>query len=234
MIITKKHLVLLLALLMSLPTFAGGSGEIPTVTVIGTGVITLKPDTASITLAVETVNTEVSVAATENAELMTRVTDALLQAGVAKDDIATRNYYVSQDSSYNQETRKTEYSDYRVSNNLTITVRAIDKTGSVIDAALSAGANRLSNVNFYASDAVDAYEEARKLAIMQAKDAAQTLATAAEKKLGETTTIEEYNNPAAYRNTFSEKAFMSDSAPTPITAGDTEISVRVQVVFELL
>jgi len=241
MTITKKHFalvaVLFSTLLVSSPLFAGGGAESPSITVNGTGIITLEPDTASITLAVETMNAEAALAATENAELMARVTDAILKAGVAKEDIATNNYHVYQDTSYNRETGKTEYNDYRVSNNLDITVRVIDETGAVIDAALRAGANQLSNVNFYAINTTKAYEEARTLAFTHAKHAAQTFADAAERTLGKATVIEEYNNAAAYRNSLSKSLVVAESvsmdAPTSITPGDTEISVTIRVVFEL-
>ena len=96
----------------------------------------------------------------------------------------------------------------------------IQKTGAIIDAALIAGANK----------------QARTKAVLQAKEAAQTLSAAAGQKIGAVLSIEELSGIPIYRNTVNYDVSMLKSSgqeATPITPGDTEVSVTVKVVFEL-
>lgn len=224
--------VFFISLIISVSLFASPD----TVTVNGTGTVSLKPDTASITLSVITSDPVAATAASENAELMSKVTAAVLEAGVKVEDIATRGYNMYQESQYNSDSRKTEYGNYRVNNELTITVRDITKTGSIIDVALNSGANGLSSVHFFVNDAKDAYKEARILAMQQAREAADALCSAVDKKVVTPISIEEFGNGSVYRNAVAfggAKLMPALTAGTPITPGDTEITVTVKVVYEM-
>lgn len=223
--------------LLGAALYASSKPEQSGITVTGTGIVTTKPDTASITLAVVTDDREAAAAAAKNAELMAAVTKAVLNCGIKAEDMVTRNYNVYRQSRYNSQTGEQEEKGYQVSNNLTVTVRSINETGKVIDAALKAGANQLSNVSFYTNDTAEAYTQARKQAVMHAQDAARVLSESAGRKIGKLVFIEEFTNDSAYRNTVAFDAAMLKSASfgesTPITPGDTEVSVTVRAVFEL-
>ncbi len=233
----KITIMVTLSLLAVGVMFAGGSSEMNTISVAGTGIVTLKPDTASITFAVETRDEQASVASQENARIMTSVNDALLAAGIEKDDITTNNFRVYQDSFYNSDTRKTEYTDYIVSNNVSITVKNIDTVGDVIDAVLATGVNRLTDVSFYAKDTEKAYDEARKLAVKEALSTATILAEAAGTSIGKVVHIAENSGSggAMYGNYARKEMAMVASADysTPIAPGSTEVSITVDVVIEL-
>lgn len=154
----KFYAVLVAAVfLLGAALYASSKSEQIGITVTGTGIVTTKPDTASITLAVVTEEREAASAAAKNAELMAAVTKAVLNCGIKAEDMATRNYNVYRQSRYNSQTGEQEEKGYQVSNNLTVTVRNINETGKVIDAALKAGANQLSNVSFYTNDTTQAY-----------------------------------------------------------------------------
>lgn len=168
---------------------------------------------------------------------MAAVTKAVLNCGIKAEDMATRNYNVYRQSRYNSQTGEQEEKGYQVSNNLTVTVRNISETGKVIDAALKAGANQLSNVSFYTNDTTQAYVQARKQAVMHAQDAARVLSESAGRKTGKLIFIEEFSNGSVYRNAVAfDTAMLKSSAygeSTPINPGDTEVSVTVKAVFEL-
>lgn len=223
--------------LLGAALYASSKPEQTGITVTGTGIVTTKPDTASITLAVVTEEHEAASAAAKNAELMAAVTKAVLNCGIKAEDMATRNYNVYRQSRYNPQTGEQEEKGYQVSNNLTVTVRNISETGKVIDAALKAGANQLSNVSFYTNDTTQAYVQARKQAVMHAQDAARVLSESAGRKTGKLIFIEEFANDSVYRNAVAfDTAMLKSSAyeeSTPINPGDTEVSVTVKAVFEL-
>ena len=109
--------------------------ESPTISVNGTGTISIKADTASITLAVITFDQEASSAASKNAVIMNKVSQSLLEEGILPEDITTNNYYLRQETRYSDDGKK-EKQEYRVSNNITVIIKDIDKVGNVIDAEI--------------------------------------------------------------------------------------------------
>ncbi len=235
----KKTITIIAVILLALtPIFASGKSDNlmgPNVTVSGTGVVTLTPDSASITFAVETMDKQASVASQKNAKIMTSVYDVLSEIGIAKEDIATNGYNVYQQSRWNSEKQITEYLDYKVTNNVTITVRDIDSVGSVIDVVLAAGANKLNNVNFYAKETAKAYDEARKLAVQEAMSSAQILAEGAGCELGSVLSISESSGYNAGYGNFAmvRKESVAMDYETPIAPGSTEVSVTVHISVAL-
>ena len=115
--------------------FALSKPENTGIQVTGTGIVSIKPDTARIRLAVVTEDNEAAKAAAKNAELTDAVIKAVQKAGIAAEDTATRDYNLYRQSRYNSNTGTNEYRGYRVSNSLTVTVRDIAHTGKIIDAA---------------------------------------------------------------------------------------------------
>lgn len=236
----KKTITILMVLLVLFSTslFAGGkSDELlgPNVQVSGTGVVMLTPDTASITFAVETMDEQAAVASQENAKIMTSVYDVLTEKGIVKDDIATNGYRVYQQSRWNSEKDRTEYLDYRVTNNVTVTVRDIDTVGDIIDIVLSTGVNRLDNVNFYAKDTEKAYDTARKLAVEEAVKSAKILAEGAGQKLGKIISISENKGYDVSYGNFAmvKESSVSRDYSTPIAPGSTEVSITVNIIAAL-
>lgn len=230
----KKTITILTVLLVLCSTllFAGGKADPmigPNVSANGTGVVTLTPDTATISFAVETTDEQASVASQENAKIMTSVYDVLANRGIAKEDISTNGYNVYQQSRWNSEKDRTEYLDYKVSNNVTITVHAIDTVGDIIDAVLLTGVNRLNDVNFYAKDTQSAYDEARKLAVQEAMSTAKILAEGAGCELGMILSISENSGYTPVYGNFAMARKESTTADyaTPIAPGSTDVTVSV-------
>ena len=102
----------------------------------------------------------------------------------------------------------------------------------VIDAAISAGANELSSLNFTVSDSSGYMEEARRLAVEQAYEKASVLAEASGAKLGRVMQISEqsYTQPL-YKSNMMVTA--EADAATPVQAGKQDITVSVNVLYEL-
>ena len=202
-----------------------------TVTVTGSGAVSVLPDSAAIDLSVVTRNISVTEATTENAQLMTQVQEALLEACIQKTSLSTHNYRIYQESSYVN--GKNIPGEYRVSNMLSVVVSDVTSVGSIIDTAITAGANELSSLDFTVSDTSDAVREARVLAVQQAQEAARLLAGTGGAKLGKLISIteENYNQPLSVSN---QKLMAVDTAAaTPVIAGKSNITVTVRAVFEL-
>lgn len=201
-----------------------------TISVSGSGAVQVIPDRAVLELSVVTWNPSVSVASNENAALMTKVQKALESAGVPKDSYSTSNYSIRREVSYVN--GRSVPGDYRASNVLNVVLADITGVGEVIDAAISAGANELSSLNFTVSDSSEYMEEVRRLAVEQAYEKASVLAEASGSKLGRVMQISEqsYTQPL-YKSNLMVTA--EADAATPVQAGKQDITVSVNVLYEL-
>ncbi len=212
-----------------------------TVSVSGSGSVTVEADTATIILSVITKGSDVAETSSENAKKMTSVQEAIINAGISKDSISTQNYSVYQESHYDQKSGKQVYDDYRVTNQIKITVKKISQTSEVIDLALKSGANQLSSLTYGVSDTETAKKQARVLAIGQAKESANILAGASGAKLGKVLSISEQANYSYPRSMLMknslgamDSAMAEESAiSTPVSGGSSTITINVDAVYQL-
>lgn len=217
------------------PVTAVGDGASPgvvarTVTVSGQGSITVKPDTATINLGVQATAATATASLAQANSAAAKLIAALKSAGVVNDDIVTSG--VSVYPMYNGSNR---ISSYQASNNVTVTVRSIDRTGPVIDAAAAAAGDNITigGISFSVADPEAVIGGARAKAIANAKTRAGQFADAAGAKVGEVLQISEVSvSPVpVYYATAADSA--GGKASTPVQAGTQDLAVSVTVVFAL-
>ena len=196
---------------------------IPTVSVVGEGRVASAPDLATLALGVETTGAALDATQRENAERSAALRARLLALGLPPGDIQTASYQVGQD--YGREGP----SGYRVSNNVRVTVRAIDRVGAILDAAIAAGANRVYQIGFGLTDEAEAQRRAREAAMRDARDKAGHYAALAGLRLGAVLAITEAgsNPPQVMRA-------MKAAATTPIEPGEGTVTIAIDVTFALL
>lgn len=142
----------------------------PQIVVSANGEIAITPDRANIQLGVETQSKTASAASAENNKKQNNVLAAIKALGIPASAITTSSYSVTPIQNYDGATRKTTIDGYRVSDIVVVNVAKIEQTGSVIDAALAAGANRVASLNFELADPSKAREEALSKAVAQARE----------------------------------------------------------------
>jgi len=234
--ISNKSLALLTALLcvssfvlLTSCTVKQQNNTTRTVTVQGSGEVTLKSDRATIMLAVQTRSYDINWTVTDNANRMTRVQQALIDAGISKDDISTTGYTINQQFTY--QNGNSYPGQFVVSNNIQVMVRDVAKAGQIIDTAVRSGATSLTSLTFSASNRDEAVKQARILAVKQAEETAALLASTSGAVLGKIITITD-NDSGLYPR--SAATILSESkANTPIAEGSTTISASVSATFEL-
>ncbi|MBR0496292.1 MAG: SIMPL domain-containing protein [Treponema sp.] len=211
-----------------------------TVSVSGTGSVTVEADTATIILSVITTGKDVAETSAENAKKMTAVQDAVKAKGIQKECISTQNYSVYQESHYDNKSGKQVYDDYRVTNQVKILVKKINMAGEIIDLALKSGANQLSSLTYGVTDTEIAKKQARSLAIAQAQESANLLAGASGAKLGKVLSISEHADYAYPRARLMKTSAVAandmaieEAAPTPISGGSSTITISVDAVYQL-
>lgn len=204
-----------------------------TINVSGQSKVSVSPDFATIILGVVTEDKDAKTAQKANAASMEKVIASIKAAGISEDDIKTVNYSINPKYDYNKETGASSIVGYSVSNNVSVTVRNIDKTGSVIDAAADSGVNTSSSISFGISNYEDYYNTALKNAVLAAKKKAGTVADALGVKLKDPVTVNEGGgyNPLTNYAVYDMRA-EGLAAATPIQAGSIEITAYVSIVYE--
>ena len=114
-------------------------------TISGEGKVTVVPDTGIVTLGVNLTRPTVKAAQSEVNGIIDKVISGLKQLNIDSKDIKTENYSVYPEYDYTSGAPRV--TGYRVSADLRITVRELDKLNQVIDSSTSAGANTVSGIS---------------------------------------------------------------------------------------
>ena len=134
------------------------------------GETNVAPDMATITLGVQTDDMTAAGALRANGAKMNQVMAALRKAGVADRDIQTSNLNVNPQYVYEQN-QPPKFNGYQVTNQVTVTVRDLNRVGQAVDATVGAGANTVSGISFGLQNPQVAEDAARMDAVkaLQAK-----------------------------------------------------------------
>ena len=217
-----------LSLSFSLPALAEGP---PTISVTGEGVVEAAPDIATISLGVTTEAPTAAEAMAANSAALAAVLDRLRAAGVEDRDLQTSNLTLNPNWVGYDSGKAPTISGYTASNMLTVRVRALASLGTVLDSAITDGANTLNGVTFGVAEPRPALDEARKKAVADAIARATLLAAAAGAKLGPVMSIMESSGFAPPQPMFRMEA-SSDSA-VPVAGGEVGLTASVTMVFEI-
>jgi len=142
------------------------------------------PDRAHILVSVQTRDVSAAAAASENAVKQSAVISALRALGITAAQISTQNYSVSPETRNDKADPTPRIVSYRVSNSLLIVVDDLSRVGKVIDTALEHGANQISSIDFFESNAQQLYLQALAMAVSNARHEAESMAAAAGGRLG--------------------------------------------------
>ena len=140
-----------LLLAMQVPATAENSAPTPQLSVNGEGIVIAKPDIATVAMGVVSEAPTARAALDANSTDMQRVIDSVKAAGVAERDIGTTGFNI--DPVYSQPPIRADGSrenpqiiGYRVSNQVSVRIRDIDNSGAILDAVVTAGANRVTGI----------------------------------------------------------------------------------------
>jgi uncharacterized protein len=194
-----------------------------TITVSGHGTVTTVPDRASFYFTVDTRAQTAAGALGRNADAATAVVAALKNAGVTGADIQTSQVYLSPQTSENG----TSIIGYAASTSIVVKT-TIGKAGSIIDAAVGAGADGVSGPSLSRSDEDALYRDALKNAVSDARDKAAALASAAGLTLGGAQTVVEGGGQTPIPLVSGAKAADSSVAIEP---GTQTIEANVTVTY---
>lgn len=197
---------------------------------MGNASVTAPNDTATVSFGVTTRHGTATGALADTSARTRRVLDALAAQGIAKADIQTETVGLGRHVLRTGKHRRKRRVVYTASNSVNVTVHDISKTGAVIQAAVDAGATRVSGVGFSASNAEGLYDQALGLAYDDARGKAAALAARAGMKLGDPISIQE-GEQDVFAN--AEQVSAPAAGGPPIEPGTATVTATVTVVFAM-
>ncbi|QKD02453.1 SIMPL domain-containing protein [Mesorhizobium loti] len=235
---TRHLLPLALAAAIAFPAMAGAA-DLPTpprIVVTGEGEATTPPDLALLSLSVMREAKTARAALDANNDAMAAVIAAMKAAGIKDRDLQTAGIQINPRYNYTNKpdgSQDAELVAYQVTNTLAVRVRDIDKTGEILDKAVSLGVNQGGGISFTNDNPDATITEARKKAVANAVAKAKTLAEAAGVTIGRVLEISD-QNIAPPPMAINAKAFdAAAGAAVPTQAGENAYNVQVTVTFEL-
>jgi uncharacterized protein YggE len=206
-----------------------------TLVVSGNGTVSLTPDIAYIYIGVHTDDPDLASGVSRNNTQAQTLVDALKNAGIDGKDIQTSNFsvYTNGNQNYDKVTGQPTNAGvyYSVDNTVYVTMRDLSKLGTILNTAVSSGANSINSISFDVADKTAAMVEARQKAMTNASSLAAELAKTAGLKLGEIQNVSySDSSPSPYYGMGGGGA-AAPNASVPITPGQTQISVTVSVTY---
>lgn len=205
---------------------------IRTISVNGTGQVTLSPDVAYVYVGVHSQSENVSDALAQNNEKAQAVSNSLKELGVDPKDIQTSGFSISPQQQVSPEGQVTGVI-YNVDNTVYVTVRDLQLLGRLLEVVVSTGANSINGITFDVLDKSPALTEARRLAIESARSQADEIAQAAGVSLGTLQTMNVYASNPPMPLYEGKGGMMMDGSQVPISAGQMIIRVEVSAVYEI-
>ncbi|MGZ4125368.1 MAG: SIMPL domain-containing protein [Actinomycetota bacterium] len=212
-------------------TSASGK-PVHTITVSSTATVKASPDEAVIGLGVHSEAAGSADAFAQNAKDMQSVLDALKAAGIDEKDIQTTN--VSLQQRVTNRGTPNEQQMFVAANSIQVTIHDLSSVGSVIDAAVGAGADSVNDIRFQLSNHDAVRTDALTQAVAGARAKADALAHAADATVVRVVTIDEQNyRPPVYDAPFAGSAALG-AVPTPVVPPSSlDVTETISVVWEI-
>lgn len=211
-----------------------------TLSLTGRAEVTAAPDMATISAGIVTEEKSARKALNDNNAAMAGVLQTITSAGVADKDIQTSNFSIQPKYTYPPRSedgaqKPPSIVGYTVSNDISVIVRDLSKLGSIMDAVVTSGANRMNRLSFSIADPEPLRNQARKAAVAEALARAKLYADAAGVSLGPILTISESAEVMPPRPMVMSRMAVqaAPEARVPVAEAEQVIKATVDIVWTL-
>ena len=207
------------------------------ISVIWEGKSSVTPDTLTINISVSELENTTALAQKESDDKLAKVQEILKTFNIDKKNIKTTNASINPE--YDRTTTERKLLGYRSVQSLNIEIDGSgfeQKWADLIAKISEIGGVSVDNTAFSLKNENKATTEAREKAFKDAQQKAEQLAKLAGQELGEVTLISEQITQSYPRPMYAGKEMMaSDSVAsvTPLSAGETEVTMTVSVNYEI-
>ncbi len=208
--------------------------QIPQISVSGEGKIKVTPDEAIITVAVENSGKEAAEVKKKNDETVDKVLKIIKQAGIATNDFQSQRVNLYKNYDYNAKKH-----NYVANQTITIHLKDLTKYDKLMMDLVDSGINNIQGVEFKSSKIKEIERQARKNAMLDAKQKAADYVSVLEgQKVGKAIVISDNsftNYPQnMYYSMGKDVDYGVDQMPRETLAiGEIEIVSTVTVSFVL-
>jgi uncharacterized protein YggE len=209
----------------------GEGGRLPpSVTVVGSGEASVRPDMAWFQAGVVTQAKTAEEALKSNNEAMAGLMEALAARGIEEKDIQTSNISINPQYPHTPTGGQPQIIGYQAHNTVRVKVRQLASLGAVLDDVVRKGSNQVHGIGFTVAEPERVLDQARRKALADAKRKADLYAAAAAVKIGRVLYIQEQTPhvmPRAEMN-FQPRAM---AAAVPVAAGEQEYRASITVTY---
>lgn len=224
-----------------------------TISFTGEGKVSAKPDIALIDFSIVTEATTSKAAQDDNSKKSQKIVDYIKKQGIADKDIKTSGYnvypqynnirpcpipvdvYGTVAPSYPCDNTQ-KITGYQATQSFQLKVRNLDNAGTLLDGLVAQGANQVNNLGFQIENPDKLKEQARQMAIEDAKTKARGLQNQLSIRLGRIVNYYEGGNYPIYMMDAKGGMGMGGggSAPAPaIPSGENDIVIDVTITYQI-
>jgi len=234
----RRSTIPFLCALLALPAAVWGQESAPrTIAVHGEGTVHVDPDHALVRVGVESEAARAGDAQAETNRIANGILAAVGELGIAAENIQTARlslYPVYDDRPPDGPRGEPTVTGYRATNTVTIDLDDLSRIGSVVDAAIAAGANRVEGLEFDLRDATAARSRALAAAVEDARSKAEAIADALGVGLGAVVeTMEQGVSSPPIPFMFRTEAALAQDISTPISAGRIQITASLTIRYTI-
>ena len=192
------------------------------ITVIGQGAVSASPDIVRANLSVQVTAPTVTEATQQSNDTMDAVLAQLKATDIAKKDIQTSEYNIYPQRNNPGPNGSSEITGYQVTNMVQVTIRNLGQVGQILDQAIQAGANNITNISFDFSDPAQLQLQALDQAMTDTQSRADQLAKSSGVQRGEVLSMSEVvsSGPSPQPGIMAAQV---KSPPVPIQTGSSEV-----------
>ncbi len=213
----------------------------------GEGEVLAVPDIGSFSFSVQAAGDDAATAQEASATAVNTILAYLEEEGVAEQDIKTQNYNLYPQYTYAERVcpagsfcppGERSISGYEVTQGVTVKVRDLDNSGTLIGGVGERGATNISSLQFTIDDQSELESEARALAIADAEEKANELAAQLGMRVSKIVSFNEggsgYPQPYMARAMMDGLGGAEDMSVSPeVPVGENTIRSNVNIAFEL-
>ena len=257
---TATMAILSVFLLVNIQHLAETATTANTVSFTGEGKVFAVPDIAAVNFSIITEAPTSKAAQDANSVKSKKVVDFLKSQNISDKDIKTSGYNVYPQYSYKQPVpmpmgvdgrglegsmtqsypqyydSSPKITSYQVNQSFEVKVRDLEKVSAVLDGLVTAGANQVNQLGFRIDDEEKLKDQARELAIQDAKKQASVLQKQIGIRLGKIVNYQEggYYPPMYFKAGAMDAGGRGGGDPLPeIPAGENEITINVTITYQI-
>ncbi len=196
----------------------------------------VEPNLVKFNVGVETINENAEISASENAEIMVNIKQALIDSGIPEKNIKTNYYYINREYIYPKED-VLPVVKYKTTHSLLVETTQINEIGKIIDSCVQAGANNVGNVQFTLDDETmnEIKKELVSEAIENARDKANSMASDLSQKVVKVksmnTNTDYYINYNYYNRLLETDLISAGKVDTEIFMDDIKVTAHVNAEY---